>query len=135
VSEVAGIQIGTPEADLLYKKGPPTYKDGPDYAPEMNYTYVVSNSCRIVYEMIGGKVTEIIIYSLDGSDCSYWGIGKVAGITTGDYVFKLVKELGEPDATDDRFTDSGGVVRAYHYFSLGVVFFLERERVAAISVG
>ena len=130
VGEVEGIQIGAPEADLLFKKGAPTYKEGPVSAPESFYSYVAGERCRQSYQLVDGKVNAIWIQTADRSFC----YPRVAGIATGDSMSYLVMKLGEPDYTEDETLETGAIRRTYKYYKLGVWFDLEQERVVNIIV-
>lgn len=124
VTELRGIELGAKRADVLFKKGAPSYtnSDAYHYYEDYNFIYIVQYS--------GDKVIRLHLFAKGDSE-SY---PKVAGVSTGDYGFLLIRELGEPDSTSDTNTTSGAVRRSYHYYKLGVVFDLQMDRVVGITV-
>ena len=124
VTELRGIEIGATRADVLFKIGAPDIidRDVFDIYDEPSFRYIVQYS--------GDKVIRLRLIA-QGNRQSY---PKVAGISTGDYESWLTGELGEPDSKRDNTTSTGAVRRSYHYYKLGVVFDLEKDRVVGIIV-
>jgi len=121
-----GIELGTTQKDILFKKGKPTRellsKRIWVYEIKENYSHKFKK-----YYLVFDKDRRMVSISFDGSDF----YDNVQGIYIGSYLNKVLTKFGKPSNIT---SSKDGLLRTYSFEKYNVSFNVKKEKVIGISV-